>query len=57
MKIEEDREFLKNQRKEDRVGSMIGVDRVLAGKEARKKVRMEREKARKEKSKNENSGE
>lgn len=48
IKIEEDKQFLLSQRKKGRPGCMIGVDKKLASLEARKKIRQEKEKERKE---------
>lgn len=49
IKIEEDKEFLKNQRKEGRPGAMVGCDRSLLEKEKRRNIRIEKEVMRKEK--------
>lgn len=46
MKIEEDREFLIQQRKKGREGCMIGVDRNLVAREARKRDREAKEEER-----------
>ena len=46
MKIEEDKRFLIEQRKKGRVGSMLGVDWRLANREARSRLRKEKEEAR-----------
>lgn len=47
--IEEDREFLKMQRKKGRPGYMAGVDMVLSAREQRSKERLEKEEVRKRK--------
>lgn len=47
--IEEDRLFLEMQREKGRVGSMIGVDMALFGREQRSKLRKEKEEARRKK--------
>lgn len=47
IRIEEDKEFFKQQRLKGRPGSMLGVDQKLADKEARIQLRKEREEARK----------
>lgn len=47
--IEEDREFLKMQRKKGRPGYMAGVDTVLSAREQRSKERLEKEEVRKRK--------
>lgn len=44
---EEDKEFLKKQRQNGRQGSMVGVDKKLAGKEERSRKRKEQDEARK----------
>lgn len=49
IKKQEDRDFLESQRKKGREGSMIGIDRTLAGKEQRKADRIEKEQQRKRK--------
>src|SRR6218665_888509 len=43
IKIQEDRDFLNAQRQKDCQGSMIGVDKVLAAKEERTRLRKEKE--------------
>src|SRR6218665_4071604 len=43
IKIQEDRDFLNAQRQKGRHGSMIGVDKVLAAKEERTRLRKEKE--------------
>lgn len=47
MRIEEDKAFLMQQRMKGRPGSMLGVDKKLADKEARSQLRKEKEEARK----------
>lgn len=47
IKIEEDKEFLRLQRKKGRVGSMLGTDKNLFLKEKRKADRLQQELARK----------
>lgn len=47
MRIEEDKEFLKQQRMNGRPGSMLGIDQNLAAKESRSQLRKQQEKARK----------
>lgn len=47
MRIEEDKNFLKQQRMKGRPGSMLGIDQNLAEKEARSELRKKQEEARK----------
>lgn len=49
VKLDEDRKFLMQQRQRGRPGCMIGVDRVLAGREARAMEREAKQQARKRK--------
>lgn len=46
IKNEQDRQFLINQQKEGRIGSMLGVDKTLAMTEKRKLVRLRKEQER-----------
>lgn len=48
MSIEEDKQFLVKQREKGRIGSMLGIDNILAAKEKRKSDRMEQEQRRKQ---------
>lgn len=61
MHSEEDKEFLAKQREDGRPGSMLGIDKNLADKEERSRLRKEQEEARKAKhaeaSKTQQSGE
>lgn len=49
MKIQEDKDFLLQQRQKGRPGCMIGVDAILVAKEKKKEQRIEQEKRRMEK--------
>lgn len=47
IRIDEDRKFLEMQRKDERPGSMLGLDQTLSAKEERSRLRKEEEEARK----------
>lgn len=49
IEIEEDKDFLINQRQKGSVGCMLRIDNILAAKEKRKSDRMEQEEQRKRK--------